>query len=100
LTSIKGYADLLASRNSQVGELNEVQNRFVTVIQSNANRLTELVNDILEISRIETGRIKLQLEALDVIQLIKEVAVSFEGQMVQKTMDLSLHLPDHLTGLA
>jgi signal transduction histidine kinase len=96
LTSIKGYADLLASGNAQVGDLNEIQQRFVKVIQSNANRLTELVNDILEISRIETGRIKLQLEPVDVIRLIKEVAVSFEGQMVQKTMHLSLHLPDQL----
>ncbi len=96
LTSIKGYADLLASGNSQVGELNSIQHRFVKVIQSNANRLTELVNDILEISRIETGRIKLQLESLEVIQLIKEVAVSFEGQMVQKAMELSLNLPDRL----
>ena len=96
LTSIKGYADLLASGNAQVGDLNEIQQRFIKVIQSNANRLTELVNDILEISRIETGRIKLQLEPVDVIRLIKEVAISFEGQMVQKTMALSLHLPDQL----
>ncbi len=96
LTSIKGYADLLASGNAQVGDLNEIQQRFIKVIQSNANRLTELVNDILEISRIETGRIKLQLEPVDVIRLLKEVAVSFEGQMVQKTMHLSLHLPDRL----
>ena len=96
LTSIKGYADLLASGNAQVGELNAIQQRFVKVIQSNANRLTELVNDILEISRIETGRIKLQLESVDVIQLIREVAISFEGQMVQKVMALSLHLPDQL----
>lgn len=96
LTSIKGYADLLVSKNAQVGKLNDMQQRFVRVIQSNANRLTELVNDILEISRIETGRIKLQFESLDVIRLIQDVAVSFEGQIVKKAMDLSLNLPGHL----
>ncbi|KPK03696.1 MAG: hypothetical protein AMJ56_18670, partial [Anaerolineae bacterium SG8_19] len=96
LTSIKGYADLLVSANSQVGNLNSVQQRFVKVIQSNANRLTELVNDILEISRIETGRIKLQLEPIDAIQLMNEVAISFEGQMVKKAMNLSLDLPEQL----
>ncbi len=96
LTSIKGYADLLVSGNPQVGELNSLQDRFIKVIQSNANRLTELVNDILEISRIETGRLKIEPEALDIIQLIKEVAVSFEGQLVQKSMHLSLTLPDNL----
>ncbi|GAB4411285.1 MAG: hypothetical protein Fur0044_05250 [Anaerolineae bacterium] len=96
MTSIKGYADLLVSGSKQVGELNPIQRRFVQVIQSNANRLTELVNDILEISRIETGRINLELEALDIIDLIGEVAISFEGQMVKKAMNLSLNLPNKL----
>ncbi len=96
MTSIKGYADLLVSGSSQIGELNPIQHRFVQIIQSNSNRLTELVNDILEISRIETGRVKLEFESLNIIQVIKEVAVSFEGQIVQKAMNLSLNLPDDL----
>jgi PAS domain S-box-containing protein len=96
MTSVKGYADLLVSGNVQIGELNETQRRFVTIIQSNANRLTDLVNEILELSRIETGRVKLHFETLDLIELIKEVAVSFDGQMVQKTMDLTLDLPAQL----
>ncbi|MEW5957909.1 MAG: ATP-binding protein, partial [Chloroflexota bacterium] len=99
LTSIKGYADLLVSRNPQVGELTPLQDRFVKVIQSNANRLTDLVNDILEISRIETGRVKIEPETIDIIELIKEVAVSFEGQLVQKSLDLSLALPDELPAI-
>jgi signal transduction histidine kinase len=96
LTSIKGYADLLVSGSSQVGGLNTTQNRFVQVIQSNANRLTDLVNDILEISRIETGRIKLKLEPVDIAQTIKEATISFEGQIAKKALDLSVHLPDKL----
>lgn len=96
MTSVKGYADLLVSGNVQIGELNETQRRFVEIIQSNANRLTDLVNEILELSRIETGRVKLHFETLNLIELIKEVAVSFDGQMVQKTMDLILDLPAQL----
>ena len=96
MTSIKGYADLLLSENSRIGKLNETQHKFISVIQSNANRLSELVNDILEISRIETGRIKLEFTALDIVELIKEVTVSFKGQMVQKALHLNLHLPDQL----
>jgi signal transduction histidine kinase/CheY-like chemotaxis protein len=96
MTSIKGYADLLLSGNTQIGELNQTQHRFVQVIQSNANRLTELVNDILEISRIETGRIKLEFASMDIIDIIKDVVVSFEGQMVEKQMNLVLHLPKSL----
>ncbi len=96
MTSIKGYADLLVSGSSQVGELNPTQRRFVQVIQSNANRLHGLVNDILEISRIETGRVKLELASLDLSKIIEEVAVSFEGQMVKKFLHLSLNLPQNL----
>ncbi|MBN1992780.1 MAG: GAF domain-containing protein [Anaerolineae bacterium] len=98
LTSIKGYADLLVSSNAaaRLGELNPMQRRFVEVIQSNTNRLAHLVNDILEISRIETGRVKLDLEALDLVSLIQEVAISFEGQLVQKPMNFSLDVPDSL----
>jgi signal transduction histidine kinase len=99
MTSIKGYADLLMSANTQVGELNPTQKRFVNVIQSNANRLTGLVNDILEISRIETGRIKLELEVLDIAEVVEEVMLSFEGQLVQKTVNLSLNLPDNLPAI-
>jgi GAF domain-containing protein len=96
MTSIKGYADLLTSGSPQVGELNPVQYRFVQVIQANADRLSGLVNDILEISRIETGRIKLELESLDLAQVIEAVAVSFEGQMGRKAMNLSLNLAQNL----
>ena len=96
LTSIKGYADLLISAGPKIGELSSTQHRFVQVIQSNANRLTGLVNDILEISRIETGRIKLDFEVLDLIDTIKDVAVSFEGQLVQKSVNFSLDLPEIL----
>ncbi len=96
MTSIKGYADLLVSASPQVGSLNSTQQRFVQVIQSNANRLTDLVNDILEISRIETGRVKLDFESLEIDQVIREVAMSFEGQMVKKPMNLTLDLPGYL----
>ncbi len=92
MTSIKGYADLLMSGDKQVGDLNPTQQRFVKVIQSNANRLTDLVNDILEISRIETGRVKLELETLNLADIINEVTVMFEGQLVRKSVNLSVAL--------
>lgn len=99
MTSIKGYADLLLSGNKKVGELNETQRKFIKVIQNNANRLAELVNDILEISRIETGRIKLEFGSFDIVGIIRDVAISFEGQMVRKKMHLTLHLPSKLPNI-
>jgi PAS domain S-box-containing protein len=94
MTSIKGYTDLLVSE--RMGELSEQQRHFVGVIKNNADRLTALVNDILDISRIETGRLKLQMEPLDLCALIEGVVDNFEGQMVEKSLQLTLDLPTSL----
>jgi GAF domain-containing protein/DNA-binding response OmpR family regulator/HAMP domain-containing protein/two-component sensor histidine kinase len=94
MTSIKGYTDLLFSE--RVGILSDQQRHFVRVIKNNADRLTALVNDILDISRIETGRLRLQIESLDMAALIQTVADSFRGQMVEKSLKLTLDLPSSL----
>jgi PAS domain S-box-containing protein len=94
MTSIKGYSDLLFS--DRVGPLSDQQRHFVGVIKNNADRLTALVNDILDISRIETGRLKLQIDSLDLMQLIGGVIDNFRGQIVEKSLDLTLDLPPSL----
>jgi CheY-like chemotaxis protein len=91
MTSIKGYSDLLVSE--RVGALSEQQRHFIQIIKNNADRLTGLVNDILDISRIETGRIRLQIEPLDLGQLINDVLDNFRGQLVEKSLELTLDLP-------
>ena len=90
MTSIKGYTDLLV--NERVGVLSEQQRRFVQVIKNNADRLTALVNDILDISRIETGRIKLQIEPLNLGTLINDAVDIFRGRMAEKSLELTLDL--------
>lgn len=61
------------------GELSEQQHRFLEVVKENTDRLTVLVNDLLDISRIESGRIVLSRQALDLNEVID-----------QALMDLSL----------
>lgn len=94
MTSIKGYSDLLIS--GKAGDLSDIQQKFVQVIKANADRLTALVNDILDISRVEMGRVRLDLQALDLSELIQSVATSFEAQMLEKRISLVLDLPDKL----
>lgn len=71
MTSIKGYADLILM--GVAGPLAEPQSRYLQVIKNNADRLTMLVNDLLDISRFETGKTELDLRALDIPQLIDQV---------------------------
>lgn len=94
MTSIKGYTDMLLS--NMVGELNETQHRFLEIIRANAERLNHLVNDLLEISRIEAGRLKLHIEPLRLEDIVSDVVASLEKQIADKELSVSLSIPDNL----
>lgn len=59
MTSIKGYTDILLK--GMVGELNQQQRDFLTVIAQNTDRMSALIADLRDISRLETGRTELDL---------------------------------------
>ncbi len=94
LTSIKGYTDLLYS--GAVGPINEQQKRFLGIVKNNADRLTALINDLLDISRIETGRIKLNVESVDLREIVQEVVDSLREQIEGKGLQLIVDLPDRI----
>jgi PAS domain S-box-containing protein len=94
MTSIKGYTDLLYLET--VGKINEAQRRFLSIIKSNADRLALLADDLLDISRIETGRIRLNLEFIHISTIGDEVAVSLRGQIEEKGLSLKLDIPETL----
>ena len=75
LTSIKGYVDLIAEGDA--GEINEIQREFLGIVQENSNRLVSLINDILDISRIESGRVHLRVDPLDMPEIIQGVVDTF-----------------------
>src|SRR3954470_7561485 len=69
LTSISGYVELL--RDSEPDELTDSQQRMLEVIASNARRLRELIEDILTLSRIESGGFSSEPGDLDLAQVIE-----------------------------
>lgn len=94
MTSIKGYTDLLFLET--VGEINEAQRRFLSIIKSNADRLALLADDLLDISRIETGRIRFNLEFIHMSTVGDEIAASLRGQIEEKGLSLELDIPESL----
>jgi PAS domain S-box-containing protein len=92
LTSIKGYADLLHA--GAVGEINTQQERFLGIIRNNADRLTALVNDLLDMDRMSTGRISLKMEPIDMVGIVQEVRDSLREQIESKGIRLETDLPD------
>jgi len=91
MTSIKGYTDLLFL--GMAGGLTDTQRSFLQIIKSNADRLTALVNDILDISHIETGRLRLIIERLNILALIDQVIILFREQYREKGLDLQWSPP-------
>ncbi|MFW6183113.1 MAG: ATP-binding protein [Chloroflexota bacterium] len=98
MTSIKGYADLLLM--GAAGKVSEPQLRFLDVIKKNADRLKTLVDDLLDISRIETGKTQLNLQPVDIPQLIKDVVnnhlvgrVQHEEKEINVSIDVAPSLP-------
>jgi signal transduction histidine kinase len=71
LNAIVGYADLLGEQSA--GPLPPPYPRFVSNIQEGARHLLDMVNDLLDISRIEAGRIELNLERFEVSEVLDEV---------------------------
>jgi signal transduction histidine kinase len=74
LASIKGYVDNLL--DGVIGPLDERQRHYLGRVQANAERLTRMVADLLDLTRIEAGKIELWHQALDVAQIVDDVAES------------------------
>ena len=91
MTSIKGYADLLLM--GAVGSLTGEQERFLTIIKSNTDRLTLLVNDLLDISRIESGRLVLTPKVVHVDDLVTQVITAMAARAAERKLELRSDLP-------
>jgi two-component system, OmpR family, phosphate regulon sensor histidine kinase PhoR len=86
LSSIKAYVEMLLD-----GEAPDDQTRveFYNIIQSEANRLSRLIDNILNISRIESGVVKIQREHISLPSVIKEVLDVIQPQARAKNIELA-----------
>ena len=94
LTSIKGYADLLLADDA--GDLSHDQREFLEIIKRNADREVALVNDLLDLSSLDAGKLNLTLAPLDLCQLLAGVVLSFRPQLAAKQQVLTTDLPAKL----
>jgi two-component system phosphate regulon sensor histidine kinase PhoR len=90
LTSIRGYLETLLD-----GALEEPANarRFLEIAHTHAERLSRLVDDLLQLSDIETGKLVLKLAPLGLHEVAADVVAFFEKQAAQKSLSLSNNVP-------
>lgn len=94
MTSIKGYTELLSA--GAVGAVNEMQANFLRTIHSNVERMSTLVSDLNDNSKIEAGRLRLDYKAVDLTELVDEVSRSTRRQIEDKKQTLQVALPPDL----
>jgi len=92
LTSIKGYTDLLLS--GATGEISELQGEFLSIIQSSTTRLSNLINDILDISRIESGSIEIKHEPIDYRRIVADTLRLMKAAADEKQISMDASLPE------
>jgi signal transduction histidine kinase len=97
MTNIKGFSKLL--QMGAGGPLTDKQKEFLTVISNNVDRMDRLVKDLLDISRIEAGRIRLQLQDVQMRDVINEVIESARNQIQGKLLNLEVDVADDLPEL-
>ena len=91
MTSIKGYTELLAG--GAVGPVNDMQANFLHTIHSNTERMSTLVSDLNDNSKIEAGRLRLEFKAVDLHEVVDEVVRSAKRQIDEKKQTIQVLLP-------
>ena len=94
MTSMQGYAKMLTLGIG--GELNETQVQFVQVINSSVDRMGKMVNNLLEISRLEAGRTKLKPEQLQPKEIVDEALAAIHAEIQAREHSLEVDLPEDL----
>jgi signal transduction histidine kinase/DNA-binding response OmpR family regulator len=94
LTSIQGYLDLLLLGAS--GSISMQQESFLRIARENAQRLHDLVSDLLDISRIESGGSDLDVQVVSMDKVVQQVANSLEKEFDDRDLTLTLEIPPDL----
>jgi signal transduction histidine kinase len=94
LTTIKGFVSIVL--NEETGPLNDQQRHFLETSDRAIDRLTLLVSDLLDISRIEAGQIKMQLRPISLRDVISRVVASFTPQFQAQGLTLTADMPEGL----
>jgi signal transduction histidine kinase len=97
LTSVIGYSDMLLS--GMTGEVTEKQKGFLSSILNSAETLLNLINDILDLTKIEAGKLELNLEPVELRSVLVSVISVAKPRARDKKIQISTFLPTDLPTL-
>ncbi len=94
LTSIRGFVRLLAAE--RVGPVTEKQRHYLEVVLKQTESLTMLINDLLDLSKIEAGIIEVRHDMIRLGDVIRGVAQQLDNVAQEKGISLQVEIPDSL----
>jgi signal transduction histidine kinase/GGDEF domain-containing protein len=95
LAAIKNAVQLMLQ--GKTGEINENQAKFLSMAERNINRLTNILNSLLDLSRIESGKIELKFEELDLRGSIEFILSSLKPQTDGKSIQFKMEIQEELS---
>ncbi|MEW6607041.1 MAG: ATP-binding protein [bacterium] len=95
LTTMKEFVSLILDEIP--GKINKEQNEFLSIINENINRLSRLINNMLDLSRIESGRMELNRKKIDITTVAEQVIKFLHGQAREKDILIENLLPADLS---
>ena len=92
LNAIIGYSEMLQEEMEDVGQLDLIAD--LQRIQAAGRHLLSLINDILDLSKIEAGKMELYLETFNVPAMVQDVVTTIQPLVQQRSNHLEVHCPD------
>jgi len=86
ITSIKSSLDMLLA--GRMGEITDTQGNFITLAKRNVDRLSGIINDLLDLSKIEAGKMEYRFEPCNLLEPVKVVVSSFEHLAQKKNIKI------------
>ena len=86
LTSMKGFLEAMMDGTIPVEE----HENYIDIVLSETRRMTAMVNDLLDLARIESGIITVNYEVFDINELIRRTLITFEARISEKRMELDV----------
>ncbi|MDP7116379.1 MAG: GAF domain-containing protein, partial [Candidatus Woesearchaeota archaeon] len=91
MTSIVGYISIMA--DEEVGKLTDQQKEFMHIVMDESQRLTRLISDLLDISKIESGKMKIDLESVDLTEFVNKFKVKAIDMAEESKIHLHINHP-------
>ncbi len=96
LNSILGYTNILKEES-----IDEKHLKFVNIIDNSGRQLLQLINDIVDVSRLEAGELSLQISAVDVIKTVQEIyeELAYQTNTASASVNFQLQIPKEVSRL-